>query len=108
MPSTDWLAFRDSACTALTQLNMDETFLTHQENDALTAMLARNVGMLPKNKTDAMKEEVQRLEELAVVADDLQAQLAAEKKELLKVNATIEMMRQKTSKQREDDERGRA
>jgi hypothetical protein len=90
------------ACTALIKLNLDETFLTHQENDALTAMLARNVGMLPKNKTDAMKEEVQRLEELAVIADDLQAQLAAEKKDLLKVNATIEMMRQKTSKQRED------
>jgi len=90
------------ACTALTQLNMDETFLTHEENHALTAMLARNVSMLPKNATDIMKEDIERQEERAAVADEVLAQLATEKKELAKVNAKVEMLRQKTSKQRED------
>ena len=90
------------SCTTLTKLDMDHTFLTHDENEALNGVMERNISMLPKDPTVKMRKELEALEQRAFIADELQLKLQAEKKALFQLNSKIEMIRNSTKQKRED------
>ena len=89
------------ASTALTQLKVDKTFITHQEVEAIEDVLARNVN-LSHVDIASMTAEIKILTKKFQMADRLLGQLTNEKQTIAQLHSKREKLTQFLTKTRED------